>query len=201
MREDPQEPRGTKALKDPLGLLRYPTSWGTKENRASKDLQESRVRKETEVTQDSGARKDSTGPLDLQAHQAPVEILGALEILEKQDPVVCQEAWAPWGCQGPKERRELWDSRVHLEDQASQVSMVFKEIRESQVVQKVQGQDHQDQRENQDCQVTWERKEKEGHLACPDTQGLLALMEPLEVPEALDPQETRVRMVSWGLKA
>lgn len=201
MREDPQEPRGTKALKDPPGLLRYPTSWGTKENRGSKDCQGGWVRKETEASQDSLAWKGPKGHLDHQGHQAPPETLEALGTLERQDPVVCQEAWATWGCQDPKERGELWDSQVYLEDQASQVPMVSKEIRESQVIQKVQGQDHQDQRENQDCQVTWGRKEKEGHLARPDAQGLLDRMEPLEVPEAPDPQETRVRMASWGLKA
>lgn len=200
-REDPQEPRGTKVLKDPPGLLRYPTSWGTKENRASKGSQEGRVKKETEASPDSRAWKGSKGHLDHRDHQAPAETLEALGILERQDPVVCREAWATWGCQDPKEKGELWDSQVYLEDQASQVSTVSKEIRESQVIQKVQGQDHQDQRENKDCQVTWGGKEKGGHLARPDTQGLLDLTEPLEVPEAPDPQETQVRMESRGLKA
>lgn len=77
-------------------------------------------------------------------------------ILENRAPVECQEAWGTWGCQGPKEREELWDSQVSLEKQASQVFMVSKEIRESQVIQKAQDQDHQDPRENQDCQVSWE---------------------------------------------
>ena len=36
--------------------------------------------------------------------------------------------------------------------------------------------------------MIWERKEKEGRLAHPDTQGLLDLMEPLDIPEAPDPQ-------------
>lgn len=45
-----------------------------------------------------------------------------------------QEAWGTWGCQVLKERRELWDSQVYLEDQASQDFMVSKEIRESQVI-------------------------------------------------------------------
>lgn len=51
MREDSQEPKGTKELKEFLGLLKYPTSQGTKENQVSKDLQESRVRKEIEAFQ------------------------------------------------------------------------------------------------------------------------------------------------------
>lgn len=51
MIEDPQEPRGKKEIKDLLGLLKYPIYWGTKENQASKGLQESRVRKEAEAFQ------------------------------------------------------------------------------------------------------------------------------------------------------
>lgn len=78
--------------------------------------------------------------------------------------------------------------------------MVDKEIRENQVTQKTQGQDHQDQRGIQDCQVTWERKEKEGPLAHLDDQGLLDLREPLEVQEILATQESQVLMVIWDLK-
>lgn len=121
-------------------------------------------------------------------------------ILENQDPVECREAWATWGYPGPKERGELWDSQVSLEEKASQVLMVSEEIRESQVIQKGQGQDHQDQRENQDCQVTWGRKEKEGHLAHLDIQGLLDLMESPEVLEVLATQGSRVQMVKRGGK-
>lgn len=51
MREDPQEPKGKKELKAPPGLLKYPTYRGTKENQASKGLQDGRVRKETEAFQ------------------------------------------------------------------------------------------------------------------------------------------------------
>lgn len=51
MRKGTQEPRVKKETKDPRGLLEYPTYWGTKENQASKDLQGSRVRKETVVFQ------------------------------------------------------------------------------------------------------------------------------------------------------
>lgn len=36
VREDPQEPRGRRELKDLPGLLKYLTYWGTKENQASK---------------------------------------------------------------------------------------------------------------------------------------------------------------------
>lgn len=51
MREDSQEPKGTKELKEFPGLLKHSTSRGTKENQASKDLQESPVRKEIEAFQ------------------------------------------------------------------------------------------------------------------------------------------------------
>lgn len=51
VREDPQEPRGKKELKEFPGLLKYPTYWGTKESQASKDLQECLVRKDTEAPQ------------------------------------------------------------------------------------------------------------------------------------------------------
>lgn len=47
--EDPQEPRGRKEPKDLPGLLKYLTYWGTKESQASKGLQGSQVRKETEA--------------------------------------------------------------------------------------------------------------------------------------------------------
>lgn len=36
VREDPQEPRGKKELKEFPGLLKYPIYWGTKESQASK---------------------------------------------------------------------------------------------------------------------------------------------------------------------
>lgn len=114
--------------------------------------------------------------------------------------MACREAWGAWGCQVLKEARELWDSQVYVEGQASQDFTVSKEIRESQVILKVQGQDHQDQRENQDCQVMWGGKEKEGPLAHLDTPGLLDLTEPLDIPEVPATQEDRVRMVIWGLK-
>lgn len=48
-REDPREPKGKKGIKAFLGLLRYPSFWGTKGTQASKDFQESQVRKETEA--------------------------------------------------------------------------------------------------------------------------------------------------------
>lgn len=78
--------------------------------------------------------------------------------------------------------------------------MVLKEIRESQVIQKVHGQGPQDQRESQDCQVTKERKEKEDYLVYLDSQGLLELREPLGILEVLAPQESGVLMATWGLK-
>lgn len=87
-----------------------------------------------------------------------------------------------------------------MEDQAFQVFLVSKEIRESQVIQKVQGQDHRDQREIQDCQVTWEREAKEGHLAHLDVRGLLDLREFLGVPEVLAIQDSLVLLVIWDLK-
>lgn len=74
------------------------------------------------------------GHLDHRDHQDPEEIQVALGILENQGHLACQEAWGTWGCQVLKERRELWDSQVYLEDQASQDFMVSKEIRESQVI-------------------------------------------------------------------
>lgn len=43
-------------------------------------------------------------------------------------------------------------------------------------------------REIQDCQVTWEGKEKEGYLAPLDIRGLLELREPLEIPGVLATQ-------------
>lgn len=75
--------------------------------------------------------------------------------------------------------------------------MVSKEIRESQVIQKVQGPDHQDQRAIQDCQVTKERKEKEAYLGRLDNRGLLDLTEPLEVLGVLATQENQVLMEIW----
>lgn len=75
--------------------------------------------------------------------------------------------------------------------------MVPKEIRGSQVIQKVQGQDHQDQRAIQDCQVTKERKEKEAYLGHLDDRGLLDLMEPLGVLGVLVTQENQVLLVIW----
>lgn len=154
--KDPREPRGRKEPKDLPGLLKYPTYWGTKESQASKGLQDSRVRKETEAFLGSRVWKDAEGHLDHQGHQAPEEILEAMGILENRAQGERREAWGTWGCQGPKERGELWDSQVSLEKQASQVFMVPKEIRVSRVIQKAQGQDRQDPRENQDCQVPWE---------------------------------------------
>lgn len=121
-------------------------------------------------------------------------------MLENQDYVVYQEAWGTWACQVLKEKGELWDSQVEQEDQASQVFTVSREIRESRVIQKVQGQDHQDQRGIQDCRVKWERKEKWGNLAHLDIRGLLDLREPLEVLEVLASQESQVLMVTWVLK-
>lgn len=140
------------------------------------------------------------GPLDHQDHQVPKEIWESLGVLGSQGHVVSQEPWGTWACQVLKEKGGLLDSQVWLEHQACQVLAVFKEIRESQVMQKGQGQDHQDQRGIQDCQEMWERKEKEGHLAHPDIQGLLDLQESPGVPEALAFQECRVLMVRWGLK-
>lgn len=75
---------------------------------------------------------------------------------------------------------------------------VSKERRESRVTQQVQGQDHRDQREIQDFQVTWEGKEKEGYLEHLDIRGLLDLREPLETPEVLVTQESQALMVIWG---
>lgn len=48
--------------------------------------------------------------------------------------------------QALKGKKELWDFRVYLEDQAFQGLMVPEEIKGSKVIQKVQGQDHRDQR-------------------------------------------------------
>lgn len=45
--------------------------------------------------------------LDHQDHQAFGEIQEALEILENQDHMVCQEAWGTWVCQVLKEKEEL----------------------------------------------------------------------------------------------
>lgn len=114
--------------------------------------------------------------------------------------MACREAWGAWGCQVLKETGELWDPQVYQEGQASQDFTVSTEIRESQVIRKVQGQDSQDQRENQDCQVMWGGKEKEGPLVHLDTPGLLDLTEPLDILEAPDTQEGRVPMAIWGLK-
>lgn len=78
--------------------------------------------------------------------------------------------------------------------------MVSKEIRESQVIQKVRGQDHQDQREIQDCQVTWARKAKEDHLAHLDVRGLLDQRDFLGAPDPLATQGNLVLVVIWGPK-
>lgn len=75
--------------------------------------------------------------------------------------------------------------------------MVPKEIRGSQVIQKVPGQDLQDQRAIQDCQVTKERKEKEAYLGHLDDRGLLDLMEPLEVLGVLATQGNQVLLGIW----
>lgn len=52
----------------------------------------------------------------------------------------------------------------------------------------------------QDCQVTWEGKEKEGRLVPLDIWGLLDLREFLGVPEVPATQESRALMAMWGLK-
>lgn len=78
--------------------------------------------------------------------------------------------------------------------------MVSKEKRETQVIQKVHGQDHQEQRETQDCQVMWEVKEKEGHLVHLAIWGLPDLRGSLEILEVLAIQESRVLVVIWALK-
>lgn len=78
--------------------------------------------------------------------------------------------------------------------------MVPKETRGSQVIQKVQGQDHQDQRAIQDCQATEARKEREAHRGHLDNRGLLDLMEPLGVPGVLATQENPDLVVIWVLK-
>lgn len=123
-----------------------------------------------------------------------------MEILEDLDHPACQEAWGTWGCQALKGEKELQDFQVSLGDQVCQGSMVSKERRGSQVIQKVQGRDHQDQRAIQDCQVTKERKEREVYLGHLDNLGLLDLTEPLGVLGVLATQENQVLMVIWVLK-
>lgn len=121
-------------------------------------------------------------------------------ILENQDLKACQESWGSWVCQALKGKKELWDSRVSLEDQACQGFMVPKEIKGIQVIQQVQDQDHRDQREIQGCQVIKERKEKEAILVHLDNRGLPDLMELPGVLGVLATQESRVLVVNWVLK-
>lgn len=158
------------------------------------------MKKETEAFQGYQVRKASQDCLGYQALQALEEIWEAVGILEDQDQSACQEAWGTWVCQALKGKKELWDFRVYLEDQAFQGLMVPEEIKGSKVIQKVQGQDHRDQRANQDCRASKERKEKEARLGHLDNRGLLDLTEPLGVLGVLATQGSRVLMVIWVLK-
>lgn len=78
--------------------------------------------------------------------------------------------------------------------------MVPKEIRGNKVIQKAQGQDHQDQRVTQDCLVTKERKERGAYLGHLDNRGLLDLTESLGVLGVLATQGIRVLVVIWVIK-
>lgn len=75
---------------------------------------------------------------------APFKMLRIQAIL--RDPSFTRLTRYLFSFQALKGKKELWDFRVYLEDQAFQGLMVPEEIKGSKVIQKVQGQDHRDQR-------------------------------------------------------